>query len=543
MALTLVKSPATVSLAGNDILFKVNSDNQYSSAGTKANLGLAWATGDSNTDAFTLSWGNNELEFTCATTPDDSGLQYPPYVSGTVNAWAESIVPYIRANYQLSKDFIISWNNAFNVIQIQAYEKGADYSLTLNTGTSNVTEDSNAAGTDPVARDFYGIVCRVWLPGDGPEDYVLIGEDNLVPDEDGNVLFKIQEYLNSQFSFDFEWPEGTITFLFKKENAFKKFFIEYAEKFEGLGKKLFSTETISTYVITGGLDHIALAKLNEEEKTWWDYYLERKDALTWQPREMIVNKFQPVKLTYLVWKSGVTAINLKVKIVYDDATTYTITKTSTAVQYDIFEAILSYQKLGLSSYSPSKTINYYEVWIQDQSGTRLSVSRYFYVDQYYRENETVFIFENSLGRADVVRFTGISEQNSDFERSTSERIPQEGFTWRDHQVGDYDSLEVQKININTGWMNELSKRPKQMADYLREFYLSKKIYQLVNNRLYPIRITGKSQFINKSDETLSFTEFEAERGYTDKYFSQDENIHPSIGWESKFESEEFLNPQ
>lgn len=541
MTLSLIKSPAAVSLAGNDILFKINTDNRYSSAGIKANLGLTWASGDVNGKVFTLSWGNNEVDFTCATTPDGSGTQYPPYVSGDVNAWAESIVPYIRANYLLSRDFVISWNAAYNVIQIQAYYKGAEYSLTLDEGTSNVSEDINESGTDPVARDFYQLICAVWLPGDDPEDYILLGEDRLTPDADGNCSFKIQEYLKPEVSFSFQWPEGYDTFIFQNTGIIILFFVEYAETYDGEVKRLYSTENTVTYAFLGGIDRNRQADLNEQDKPFLDQLIYRKDFLTWQPREMIINQYQPVKLSFLVWDENQTTLKLKIKVFFTDKTDTTVTKTISCTQYEVFECILSYQKLGMGSYV--KTVSYYEIWIDDQDNTRKSVSRYFYIDYNYYEDERIFIFQNSLGCADVIRFTGITETNVELERTSAEKINQEGFTWQDFDIQDFDNMEVQRFSFNTGWLNNLSSRPKQLADYLREFYLSPRIYEMVNNRLYPVRIITKKQFITKTDETLSYIEFEAERAYTDQYFSQDENIHPSTGWEAKFESEEFLNPQ
>lgn len=539
MTLTLLKSPPAVSLVGNDILFKVETDNQYLNYGSYAELIIRWTTGDSNGDSFTLAWGNKEIVFTCATTPDDSGLQYPAYTSGPVDDWVESLVPYFKANYLLSQDYTIVWQVSGSIIRIKSINNGTQYSFTLTPGTSNIIEYANTAGIDPVLRNFYQLVCRIWLQGSSD---TLLGESRLDPDTDGYALFKIQEYLVNELTFHFEWPESSTTFLFKKSGIINRFYIEYAESYENEVKKLFSTEETVNYAILGGIDRKSESELNEADKTWWDQFLFQKDFLTNQPRELYVSKTQPVKLSCLVWESSVTSIKLIILVTYTDGLGTSITKTITAVQYDVFECILSVQKLGLESLS-IKEIASYEVYITDQDDNRLSISRYFYIDSKYYENERIFIFQNSKGVADVVRFTGISEANVALERNSAVKINQEGFTWRNFEIEDYDNLEIQKFKINSGWLNDLAIRPKQYADYLREFYLSPKIYELVNNRLYPIRILSKKQQISQSDESLISMEFEAERAYTDKYFSQDENIHPGTGFESKFESEEYLNPK
>lgn len=537
MTLQLVKSPPAVSLVGNEILFKVNTDNQYSNYGSYAELIIRWTTGDSNGNSFTLAWGNHEIEFTCATTPDDSGLQYPVYTSGSVDNWVESLVPYFKANYLLSKDFTVVWQASGSIIRIKSFNKGSQYSFTLTPGTSNIIIYNNTAGIDPVTREFYSLNCRVWIPGTGIADYILLGEISLTPDADGNVLFKIQEYLNSQLSFGFEWPEEPTTFLFKKANAIAKYFIEYAEKFDNEGKKLFSTEGTETYTVLGGIDRIALAKLNEENKSWWDKFLFKKDFLTNQPRQLYISKTQPIKLSFLVWKSGITSIKLKTHITYLDGLSSTLVKSISASQYEAFECILSLLKLGIDA----DEVDNYEVWLTDQDDNRISISRYFYIDHVYRENERTFLFQNSLGSVEALRFSGVSETKVNLDRSSIAIINEESFTWRNFEIRNNFNIETQKFKFNSGWLNNLAVYPKQFADYLREFYLSRGIYELINNRLYPILITSKKQFIDESDESLTYVEFEAERAYTDKYFGQDENIHPSTGFESKFNQDEYLN--
>lgn len=548
MTLSLIKSPAAVSLAGNDILFKINTDNRYSSVGSNSLLTLLFSDIDTTPgNKFKLEWGNFEKEFTLVATPDGSGLQLPAATSGQDLAeWVEMLADALKSNYDLSEEFLVEYVSGpapDESIYISSIEKGSDKSLTFTNDpinpVQNISEDANTAGTDPIGRDFYQLLCRVWLAGSSGD--TLLGEDRLTPDADGNCSFKIQEYLKPEVSFSFQWPEGYDTFIFQNTGIIILFFVEYAETYDGEVKRLYSTENTVTYAFLGGIDRNRQADLNEQDKPFLDQLIYRKDFLTWQPREMIINQYQPVKLSFLVWDENQTTLKLKIKVFFTDGTDTTVTKTISCTQYEVFECILSYQKLGMGSYV--KTVSYYEIWIDDQDNTRKSVSRYFYIDYNYYEDERIFIFQNSLGCADVIRFTGITETNVELERTSAEKINQEGFTWQDFDIQDFDNMEVQRFSFNTGWLNNLSSRPKQLADYLREFYLSPKIYELVNNRLYPVRIITKKQFITKTDETLSYIEFEAERAYTDQYFSQDENIHPSTGWEAKFESEEFLNPQ
>jgi hypothetical protein len=290
----------------------------------------------------------------------------------------------------------------------------------------------------------------------------------------------------------------------------------------------------------GGFDRNTEAVLNEEDQTWWGKHSSGLNWLTYQPRELYISKTQPVKLSFLIWKS-VTSIKLKIKLAFTDDTYSTITQeTQAANQYEVYDAILSYQKLNLAA--QAKDVASYEVWLEDQDVNRLTLSRWFYVDDTYREDERISIFQNSLGRPDVVRFTGSWDYKTENTRSTAELINQEGFTWANFENFDYSNTEIQQFKFRSGYLNDLAKRPKQYADYLREFYLSPKIYELINNRLYPTRLTSKKNFISNSDDSLINIEFEAERAYSDKRYSRDENIHTGQGWDSKFTGN-YLKPE
>lgn len=505
------------------------------SAGTKAYIGLKTIAGDSDGDDFTLLLGTYSVTFNCKTDEDWTGRRYPPYVSGSYADWLQSLIPYFQKNYIINKYYDLEWLTSQQVIKLIAKEVGAEYTIVFTAGDSNIEEDSNVPGVNKTEYQFYRHICMTHLAYG-----TLLGEDLLDPDNNGDTFFNIQEYLKHQLSFSFTWPEPTDDFLIKNTECIKQFFVKYAITWENEVKILFSTENTPTYALLGGYDRNTEAILNEENKTWWEKHSSGLNWLTYQPREIYISKFQPVKLSFLIWKS-VTSIKLKIKLTFTDGTYTTLSQeTQAASQYEVYDAILSYQKLDLAS--QAKDVASYEVWIADQDDNRLSVSRWFYVDETYREEERIFIFQNSLGRPDVVRFTGIAEKETENTRSTSELISQEGFTWQNFERLDYSNFETQRFTFNTGWLNDLALRPKQFADYLREFYLSPKIYELINNRLYPTRLISKKNFISNSDEDVINIEFEAERAYSDKYFSQDENVHPSQGWDSKFTGN-YLNPK
>jgi len=107
--ITIESTPPKVALAGNPILFKLSSDNQVEIAGQLAILVLTFSATADIDDTFTLTWGSNEITFTCKAAPDDSGKQFQDDTDiSNLNDWVALLVTYLQANYYLNKDFVIS---------------------------------------------------------------------------------------------------------------------------------------------------------------------------------------------------------------------------------------------------------------------------------------------------------------------------------------------------------------------------------------------------------------------------------------------------
>jgi hypothetical protein len=496
MTLSLIKSPAAVSLVGNDILFKINTDNQYSAEGSKAVLLLDWSAGDSAGNGFTIAWGDFEIEFTAAVTPDESGLQYPSYVSGTLAAYKQSLINYLKANYVLSADFIIEYVTATSLIRFTAREIGTGYSLTPTVGTSHLTVSSNTAGTDPVVRDFYQILLRVWDSGPNLINPVLLGEDKLTPDEDGNVRFKIQEYLKPEITPDFTYPESNAS-LVNVMDMVKEFFIEYAETYDGDVKRLYTTIDDKVYAIGGKISIQKEAVLNELEMTFYDELIATKMFLSWHPKTKTIGKWQPEKLYFLMLEET-TSIWVFAEILYTDGTSAQKTLYSGSVdQYSMLEICCGHDIMNLQY---GKAVESYQVYV-NKHGSTISEIKEFIIDQDYKEYENVFIFLNSLGVYETLRTTGVLEKENEFEHTLIEK----GVTSGDLSYYEESSLESfmeETFKANSGWVT------KDVLDWTNDFMMSRDRYIIEDYQLFKIIVTSKKVFQHRSDEYLYSIEFE-----------------------------------
>lgn len=501
MTLSLIKSPAAVSLVGNDILFKINTDNQFSAEGTKAVLILDWATGDAAGEKFNLAWGDKLVEFTADATPDESGTQYIRYVSGSLSTWKASLVDYYKANYELSQDFIIEYVISTDKIKLTAREKGTDYSLTLDADTSGVSATTNTSGTDAALRDFYQIICRIWLNGPSLIYPILLGEDRLTPDEDGYVRFKIQEYLKPEITALFSYPEDNSSLVIERDGPYsmvKQFYIEYGETYDNVVYKLFSTLLAIKYAIGGKISIQKEAALNDMDLTFFDELEATRMFLSWHPAGKTISKWQPEKLYYLLLEER-AAIWVFAHITYTDGSTTTKTLyTATVDQYTMLEICCGHDIMCLQY--ESKDVDYYTVYVSTHAGV-ISESRTFVIDYEYREFEKVFLFKNSLGVYETLRTTGVHEKENQFEHNLYEK----GITNGDlnyYEEANLESFMEETFKANSGWIT------KEELDWTNDFIMSTERYIIENYQLFKILVTSKKVFQHKDDEYLYSIEFE-----------------------------------
>jgi hypothetical protein len=541
--ITVESYPAGAEFANNDVVFSLKTTNMYSTEGVKAVLILILTDIWSATGHFTLSWGTNSVTFTLVASPDESGSQIRYASPGEdLNLWGADFVESMKSNYLLSRDFdIVGGAGATYSIELTAKEYGGEYTLALSDNNiTYLTEDDNTAGVTPILRENYKLLARVIMKsgfallGHSSED-IYLGEDRLTPDTDGYADFDVKGYLKPEMQDKpvFLFPETLSDFLIDRTDQCRQFFIRYTEIYEGLARRIYSTEENKNFILAGGIDFIKMAKYHEDSSSFWDMMQYNKDFLTWQPVTKKVWPRQPEKLYFLVWDADTDEINLKVKIYYTDDTTHTFTKASeTAYQYSLWECVVSYNKLDLISLpeSANKEIEKYEIWIEDQDDTKISVSRFFELDRKVYTNARIFIFRNSLSGFDTIRCTGETIKSTELTRTVVETLNDFDFTSLNPQIRNDIAFEQQVYKASTGFIT------KEYAEYLREFELSSEVYEFILNRLYPVILTSKKSEIHKDNSHLHYREFEYARAYKDSHYSYDDNLLGSKNFNKSFNS-------
>jgi len=512
MAITILKTPPLVALTGNQIEFSMQSDNYLESAGSKAVNLITFTDAGQNGSIMILSWSNKAIPIECSDDPDDSGNQIPSkLLIADLTDWVEAVKTKLQLNYYTDQDFILTSN--LGELTLTARENGADYIITWTKTWLNPQPTlGTTGGSDRTLHPFFKIGLLLDILEDA--EFINIAEDQKPVDTDGKAIFDISklfsDYLNSQFEF----PEASDTLAIARANNCRKYRIRYFEKYgESITARLL-TESDPLFTLYAGISHLQKAIYNRQETSFWKKLEYNLYFLTWQPTTKYIDRYQTEKLYFLL-QTEISWLSLKAKTTYQDgssATTNIIT-IADPVQYQVYEFILTLEKLQLAGYD-DETIVKYEVWLQDGSSNILTEIRTFVQDYNPYENIRYFLFLNSLGGWDTLRVTGLQEDGIELTRKEVFKILGSDFTNHDHQIAHSSVKERKTYTANTGW------KPKQDLSWIRDFLLSKQIYQIIAGKLVPVIVTSTSVIQNKDQVDLFSISFEFHRAFQNEFYSR-----------------------
>jgi len=503
-----------VLLSGNNIPLQFQaSENFESSSGSKAEIILTWSDFAVADEYFDLLLAGETVRFTCKAAPDSSGVQFHDNtLLGTLNEWVALMATDLKANYLIARYYDVDVTDA--AITITAKENGADYSqeFTAGAGIDCVATETNKTGTDRTLQAFYAIVVLLYC------DDEFVTELLLNIDEEGLAEVDVSEYLKAYLEQDFQWPESESEFIYARADAIKSWYFRYGEKW---GDSDYRGMTLSStyYVMQGGVSWMQQAKYNNDDSSYWAKLCYNQYFLSWAPLTRYIGTEEPVKL-YYINHSAATTLKVKAKL-YTASANSTITVDSVAGVADkaMYEFILSPAKVKYTGIS-TETLVKIEVWIDNESDVRVSEIRTFFIDYSHYEHTRYFIFRNSLGAFEILRTTGLMAKVDDYSREVAAMSPETGYTSKEREELSVMNMEQQKFTVAVGWMSRYASAD-EFRNWLRDFALSKEVYQAIGNTLKPVRLTGSSFDHGKDRDTITGFSFEFVNAFTDEHFTKE----------------------
>ncbi len=139
-------------------------------------------------------------------------------------------------------------------------------------------------------------------------------------------------------------------------------------------------------------------------------------------------------------------------------------------------------------------VDYYEVWVSDQSNARISDVRRYDLDRTHRRNVRYVLFNNSLGCYDTLTCLGRGTETLKVSRNTYERYDdyQASPSFAERIISDVTG--ERELTLNTGPLDE--------APYLAEIMLAEEVFLATDRAFVPLLRQGDSLNTLQDNESL-----------------------------------------
>lgn len=275
---------------------------------------------------------------------------------------------------------------------------------------------------------------------------VEILSQRYVPSSDGDITINLRDIIHARLSYQ----------LLESVQVYEQ--SSLASDFTAV----INDTTLTFRVIRSGIDRLADSAAN---------FL-TQNFLTWQPSIKPVTYYSPEFLTYYatipcVAKLRAYFIDTSGSVI--SQTDYTVAEMVTGIAYTI-----PLQYSVVAGWLDHKLPAYYDIWVENLIGQRLTYIQRYYAEDMRTEQEQWILFENSLGGLDTFRAYGTTTFSGEHTHNLAEI---------DEISQEYRVDTERKFQKNTGHLNQDERK------WLLDFFPSQAKYLYAGNYLRQIVVT------------------------------------------------------
>lgn len=334
----------------------------------------------------------------------------------------------------------------------------------------------------------------------------------LPPDVDGNVVF----YQNEAFRDAFALIAPTLN-----QNAIVRL-TDRIKRFKSFTGELTDTEvtpgvldeSTANLVLHGGIDKFrwpTLAYLST-------YLPTNKKFLTWAPVQKYVDRLQEDYLNFWVYSDTIATLKLQIKAYFDDDTDETdiTTELSPVTFRSLYQVPAGPVNSGATLINPAKNLTRYELSLLDQGDVVISEVRTYYINSVRHPLTRYFMFLNSLGSFEVLRFKGQAEKFTEFSREVVQKFLPHSYAPLDGEFASYNNLMQPKDNYSSGYIK--GRMAEAWHEYLQDFLNTSILYDVTDGRRLPLSITA-GNWMKADQDYQRYIRFEAKPAYDNQSFT------------------------
>lgn len=293
----------------------------------------------------------------------------------------------------------------------------------------------------------------------------IIVQHTYTPNKAKRIEIDLENIITPLLSFQLQ--ESTT--IYRQPNIAREFLVNLIED------KTATQESWQFTVLRAGIDNFA-----DTASSWL-----KRNFLTWQPTVKPVTYYTPEFLSYYAVEDCVAKCRAYIE------------ENGSYIQTDIKLGNLSHGKVwtmpmqyGVIAGKLGKMPSYYDVWIEDAAGTRLTYIQRYYASDIRSEEEQWVLFENSLGGIDTFRAYGDAENTAKHTHNVAE-IENDSEEYRVDTVREYKK--------NTGFLS------KEERKWLLDFFPSLGKFLYTGNYVRRIVVTESDVSWQTKDLPSSYT--------------------------------------
>jgi hypothetical protein len=157
----------------------------------------------------------------------------------------------------------------------------------------------------------------------------------------------------------------------------------------------------------------------------------------------------------------------------------------------------------------------YELALLDQDDEEISEVRTYHT-AVKAPLTRYFMFLNSLGSFEVLRFVGQANRQTEFSREVVQKFLPHDYAAEDGEFAVNSVLSVKKNNFSSGYIK--GKLAAEWHEYMEDFLLSPRIFNITTGSRIPVVITGASMELQDQNYER-FIRFDAKPGYDNISFT------------------------
>jgi len=512
----------------NAVPLYLSVDDVVDTAGVKFDEILEIKAVCTATQTLIFIYGTENIVFTCAASPDDSGKQFA--IGANKLDQRDIIIAALRSNYHIYRDFELSEASTITpeyAIRIKARVAGSNYNISHSGSVINYNVFSSVSGVDAVRKENYKVLADVHLYTD---DGVEIVKMQQVPASDNTVYFDLKDILLAHVSRAMDLPDYNQDDITELTNRMKKYFVRYGVQYGNPVMPRLITQSPDFTAMLGGLD-AKMHKVYDENFLYrWctDPVSGPRRFLTWCPNEKVININQ-IEFLYIKISDKIgSVVNLRTDIYYKNGS------SALALDTGISHTIATdYHKLlciPVSAYILNfndDDVAYYDVYL-NVDDVQYTEKRRYVADTRCYYSEHYFLFQNSIGGMDTLRTTGdviegvrVTRENFESENNRYD------YDYAAGQLKNYNIESRRRLKVSTGYCS------REYIRYLvNELLMSEAVYEMTAGEadggedtwLNPVVVDSNSiEYLTNLRDQFAVT-FEVSYSWADRVYTPHADI-------------------